>query len=185
MTRAMDATWRALGSPIEPVREPEGLDFLAREAGAIVPPLAADPSLPRTRRARAPASAGDGGSGDADLDTRARSTLTARVADAPEDERVAALALVTEVARRLTGLLAHRGRSLRQLAMVDGCVVEMATGEARPSARCWRRRCSPRKGCHVVTANDYLASRDAYWTRPCLERLGFGVEAITGEIRNR
>ncbi|XOV75157.1 MAG: hypothetical protein ACFHWZ_17200 [Phycisphaerales bacterium] len=115
--------------------------------------------------------------------TRARSTLTARVADAPVDERVAALALVTEVARRTTGLLAHREQIASALAMVDGCVVEMATGEGKTLSALLASPllAAARKGCHVVTANDYLASRDADWTRSCLERLGFGVEAITGE----
>ena len=184
MTRAMDATWRALGSPIEPVREPEGLDFLAREAGAIV-----RSRLPRTRRYLAlgervlRAREAMAHLSDADLDTRARSTLTARVVDAPVEERVAALALVTEVARRTTGLLAHREQIASALAMVDGCVVEMATGEGKTLSALLASPllAAARKGCHVVTANDYLASRDADWTRPCLERLGFGVEAITGE----
>ncbi len=40
------------------------------------------------------------------------------------------------------------------------------------------------KGVHVVTVNDYLASRDAKELEPLYNFLGFSVGALVGEIRD-
>ena len=66
------------------------------------------------------------------------------------------------------------------LAMADGCVVEMATGEGKtytasiPAA--WFA--SAGRGTHVVTANLYLVQRDADELRPIYEALGLTVAAL-------
>jgi len=75
----------------------------------------------------------------------------------------AALALVGEVSKRRLGFYPHRVQYAAALAIEAGCVAELATGEGKTLVAAlaatlagWRGR-----GCHVVTANDYLAQRDA------------------------
>ena len=74
-----------------------------------------------------------------------------------------AFALVREVARRQVGLKAYPEQVAGALALEAGCIVEMATGEGKTltatlpaTVAGWRGR-----GCHIITANDYLAQRDA------------------------
>ncbi|MHC4563537.1 MAG: preprotein translocase subunit SecA [Planctomycetota bacterium] len=82
--------------------------------------------------------------------------------DAAEDlDR--AFALIREVAHRQLGLKPFPVQVAGALALEAGCIVEMATGEGKTltatlpaTVAGWRG-----KGCHVITANDYLAQRDA------------------------
>ncbi|MBL8241199.1 MAG: hypothetical protein JNM66_27500 [Bryobacterales bacterium] len=65
-------------------------------------------------------------------------------------------------------------------ALLRGSIVEMQTGEgktlaAMPAAALLAQA---GKGVHVLTANDYLASRDAEWMRPAYEQLGLRVASI-------
>jgi len=82
---------------------------------------------------------------------------------ATEADRHMAVAIVREVAARTVGLRPYREQIAAALALEAGCVAEMATGEGKTLAATmpavlagWRGR-----GCHVITANDYLAERDA------------------------
>ena len=180
----LDTTWRALGAPIRSTREPEGLDFLAREGAAMI-----RSRIPRTKRYLALAervgamSGAFEGLSESDLDLRIRDLLTPRLGEASATACLDALACIVEAARRTVGLRAHREQVAAALAMIDGAVVEMATGEGKTLAALLASPvlASARKGCHVVTANDYLAERDALWTEPCLARLGFRVGFITGK----
>lgn len=90
------------------------------------------------------------------------------------------LAVVVEVIRRETGLLLHGVQVGAGLAMVRGAVAELATGEGKTLAAVlpaavagWRGR-----GCHVVTANDYLAQRDADGNARVYSRLGLSVACV-------
>lgn len=84
--------------------------------------------------------------------------------DNPSDlER--AFALVREVASRQIGEKPYPVQVAGALALENGCIAEMATGEGKTLASTmpvtitgWRGQ-----GCHVVTVNDYLAKRDAEW----------------------
>ena len=91
-----------------------------------------------------------------------------------------AFALGYEVIRRELGLALHPEQVLGALALAQGCCAELATGEGKtvtailPAAlEGWRGR-----GVHIVTVNDYLATRDAATTGPALTRLGLTVGAI-------
>jgi preprotein translocase subunit SecA len=91
------------------------------------------------------------------------------------------VALVREVARRVRSEHPYLVQVAGALAMIDGCVAEMATGEGKTltaslaaTLEGWRGR-----GCHVVTVNDYLASRDAESMRGVYEFCGLSVESIT------
>lgn len=105
--------------------------------------------------------------------------LFRRWRDAPADlDR--ALALAGELAFRRVAMRPFPVQMAGALALLDGCVAELATGEGKTLVAAlaagvwgWRGR-----GCHVVTANDYLARRDAEWMRPLYEALGVGVGSV-------
>ena len=63
------------------------------------------------------------------------------------------------------------------LALVRGSIAEMQTGEGKTLAAvpavAWFAR--ERKGVHCMTANDYLARRDAVWMGDIYRTLGFSV----------
>lgn len=104
-----------------------------------------------------------------------------RLGRATRAHRVRAVAALREVARRETGLLPHAGQIRAAFAMLRGRVAEVATGEGKTLAAtmpgaifAWRAR-----GCHVVTANDYLAQRDAAWMKPVYARCGLRTAHIS------
>jgi preprotein translocase subunit SecA len=95
-----------------------------------------------------------------------------------------AFALVREVARRELGLLAHREQVAAAVAMEQGTIVELATGEGKTLAATlpatlagWRGR-----GCHVITVNDYLARRDAEWMSGIYRCCGLTVRHVDQEM---
>ena len=95
-----------------------------------------------------------------------------------------ALALVREACEVAYGFRAHCEQVAAALATYEGCLVEMATGEGKTLATAmgavlaaWRGR-----GCHVITANDYLAARDAAWAQPIYAALGLSCAAIAPEM---
>ena len=65
-------------------------------------------------------------------------------------------------------------------ALIDGHIVEMQTGEGKTLAAVpaivWLAR--QHAGVHVLTANEYLARRDAEWMRGIYEKLGLTVASI-------
>lgn len=94
----------------------------------------------------------------------------------------AALAATAEIARRTLGLDAHRGQLMGACGLWQGGLVEMATGEGKTLTlglaavlHGWQRR-----PCHIVTANDYLAARDARALRKFYERCGVSVGHVVG-----
>ncbi|WP_144207739.1 accessory Sec system translocase SecA2 [Mycobacterium tilburgii] len=93
------------------------------------------------------------------------------------------LALAREAAERTTGLRPFDVQLLGALRMLDGDVIEMATGEGKTLAGAIAAAGYALAGrhVHVVTINDYLARRDAEWMGPLLEAMGLTVGWITGE----
>ncbi len=101
-----------------------------------------------------------------------------------EDIVVPFFALVREAARRELGEEHVPQQLMAGLAMQDGCIAEMRTGEGKTLAAtlvCALHALSGR-GVHVATPNDYLAERDANWMRPVYEALGLSVGLITQEM---
>ena len=70
------------------------------------------------------------------------------------------------------------------LALARNRIVEMQTGEGKTLTAILpiALRALARKGCHVLTANDYLAERDAEFARPILEQLGITVGCIQARM---
>ncbi len=72
----------------------------------------------------------------------------------------------------------------RALAVHDGCIAEVATGEGKTliatmpaTVAGWAGR-----GCHVMTVNDYLAQRDADLMRPVYEACSLTVASVVGDL---
>src|SRR5258706_103942 len=84
------------------------------------------------------------------------------------------------IASRVLGLEMHDEQLQAALALAEGHIVEMQTGEGKTLAAVpaivWHAR--EHDGVHVLTANDYLAHRDAEWMRGIYERLGLSVASI-------
>ncbi|MBI2513879.1 MAG: hypothetical protein HYV96_18065 [Opitutae bacterium] len=95
-----------------------------------------------------------------------------------------ALPVIVEQAHRALGFRAFPVQLMGALGLADGRLVEMATGEGKTltialaaAAAGWQAR-----PVHVITANDYLATRDAATLRPLYERCGLTVAAVTGPM---
>lgn len=97
-----------------------------------------------------------------------------------EAETTELFALSAEIAARVLGLNMFEVQLQGALAMQRGQIAEMQTGEGKTLAAVpaiiWYA-CKGR-GIHVLTANDYLARRDAAWMRPIYESFGLSVAHI-------
>lgn len=94
-----------------------------------------------------------------------------------------ALAVIGAVASRELGLVPHREQIMGVLGLEQGWLVEMATGEGKTLTLAMAAVLAAWRGqpCHILTANDYLADRDARGLRRFYERCGVTVAAVVGE----
>ncbi|MFI5733370.1 accessory Sec system translocase SecA2 [Kribbella sp. NPDC051587] len=97
-----------------------------------------------------------------------------------EDEQIEFLALARDAARRTLGESAFDGQIVGALAMLQGRVVEMATGEGKTLAGAFAAAGYAIGGrrVHVLAVNDYLARRDAEWMAPIYDLLGVTVSHV-------
>jgi len=90
------------------------------------------------------------------------------------------VAVTAVTAARVLGLEMHDEQLQAALDLAAGYIVEMQTGEGKTLAAVpaivWLAR--THQGVHVLTANEYLARRDAEWMRGIYERLGLSVASI-------
>lgn len=104
----------------------------------------------------------------------------ARQGATPEELLVEVFALAREAAQRSLGLRPYDVQVLAALALHQGKLVELQTGEGKTLAAvlpaCLHALSG--RGVHVLTFNDYLARRDAAWMGPLYEFLGLHVAAI-------
>lgn len=86
-------------------------------------------------------------------------------------------AIAREAADRTLGLRPYDVQLLGTLALLDGKVAEMATGEGKTlsGAMAAAGYALQGKHVHVISVNDYLARRDAEWMGPFYEALGVSV----------
>src|ERR1700722_19943765 len=89
-------------------------------------------------------------------------------------------ALGREAARRGLGERPFDVQLVGTLAMLNGQVAEMATGEGKTlsGALAAAGHALDGRSVHVMSVNDYLARRDAEWMRPVYELLGVTVAWI-------
>ncbi|CAL9579617.1 Protein translocase subunit SecA 2 [Actinosynnema sp. ALI-1.44] len=96
-------------------------------------------------------------------------------------ELVEVVALGREAADRALGLRPFDVQVLGALGLLEGHVVEMATGEGKTLSGAIAAAGFALRGdqVHVVSVNDYLAQRDAEWMGPLYELLGVSVGWIS------
>ncbi len=107
------------------------------------------------------------------------------VAGANKDEQlVAVFALVREAAKRTLGQRHFDVQLMGGIALHRGDIAEMKTGEGKTLVATLAvvLNALDGRGVHVVTVNDYLASRDAAWMGKVYSFLGLTVGCITGDL---
>jgi preprotein translocase subunit SecA len=89
-------------------------------------------------------------------------------------------ALVREAARRAIGLRHFDVQMIGGIALFNGCIAEMETGEGKTLTATLPLyiHALNGKGSHLATVNDYLAERDAATMRPIFELLGMSLGVI-------
>lgn len=94
-----------------------------------------------------------------------------------------AFALVREASDRVLGMRHFDVQLIGGMALHDGNVAEMKTGEGKTlvaTAPVYLNALTE-KGVHVVTVNDYLAQRDAGWNGELYHFLGMSTGVIINE----
>ncbi len=103
-----------------------------------------------------------------------------------EDLLPEAFALVREASSRVLKERHFDEQLMGAVVLHQGDILEMKTGEGKTLT------CVPAaylnaldgQGVHIITVNDYLASRDAAWMGPIYEFLGLSVSAIVSSLDN-
>ena len=136
----------------------------------------------------------DHGLGAKTLELRER--FAKRIQDIPEGERDAAekavlaellpesFAVVREAARRVLNMRHFDVQLIGGMVLHDGKISEMRTGEGKTlvaTLPAYLNALSGR-GVHIVTVNDYLASRDAEWMGKVYKFLGLSVGVILTQM---
>ena len=95
-------------------------------------------------------------------------------------------AITREASVRSLGLRPYDVQLIGAMVLNDGNIAEMKTGEGKTLvgaiAVCLNALSG--KGVHVVTVNDYLATRDANELKPLYEFLGYSVGALSDAVRD-
>lgn len=97
---------------------------------------------------------------------------------------VKTFALVREAARRSLGQEHVTEQLICGLALHEGSIAEMKTGEGKTLAAtlaCALNALAGR-GVHIAMPNDYLATRDADWMSPVYRLLGISVGVVTQDM---
>ncbi len=110
-----------------------------------------------------------------------------RIAKGRETDVDEALALLVEVAHRTLGLSPFIVQIWGAMALHDGYLIEMATGEGKSLTACLAAALAGWSGrpCHIVTVNDYLAGRDEEEMRAFYAYCGLTVGSVTGPMDPR
>lgn|GEM_PF-740453 len=111
---------------------------------------------------------------DDELKAIARNTHTL-----PESFAVTAI-----LAERILGFKMFDVQLRCALALADGKIAEMQTGEGKTLSAVptvvWLARAG--KGVHIITVNDYLARRDSQWMKPIYAFFGLSVGCIQQDM---
>ena len=100
-----------------------------------------------------------------------------------DDLLVPAFAVCREASRRVLKMRHYDVQLIGGQVLHDGCIAEMRTGEGKTlvaTLPCYLNALAG-KGVHVVTVNDYLATRDAEWMGKIYSFLGM----TTGTVVNQ
>ncbi len=119
----------------------------------------------------------------------------ARERESLEDLLPECFAIVREAGKRTMGMRHFDVQLVGAMALHDGCISEMKTGEGKtltatlavvlnslaPREGATGSETIERKGVHVVTVNDYLARRDAAWMSPIYNALDVSVGVLQNQ----
>ncbi|MFH6889749.1 MULTISPECIES: accessory Sec system translocase SecA2 [Corynebacterium] len=117
---------------------------------------------------------------DAEVAATARECVKdGKIAD--KSRFLAALAVASE---RKLGMRPFTVQSQAVLRLLEGDVIQMATGEGKTlvGAMAATGFALTGKRVHLVTVNNYLAARDAEWMRPLVEFFGLTVAPVTEKL---
>ncbi len=97
--------------------------------------------------------------------------------EALDDMLPEAFAVVREAAKRVLGMRHFDTQMIGGMVLHHGKIAEMRTGEGKTltATLAVYLNAIPGKGVHVITVNDYLASRDADWMGRVYRFLGLSV----------
>ncbi len=95
-------------------------------------------------------------------------------------------AITREVSKRTLGLRHYDVQMVGGMVLHDGNIAEMKTGEGKTlvATLAVALNAMEGKGVHIVTVNDYLASRDSAEMSPIYEFLGYSVGCLTADIHD-
>ncbi|MBI4220187.1 MAG: preprotein translocase subunit SecA, partial [Chloroflexi bacterium] len=95
-----------------------------------------------------------------------------------------AFAAVREAARRTIGQRHFDAQLIGGIALHEGKIAEMKTGEGKTLVATLPAYLNALtgSGVHIVTVNDYLAKRDASWMGPIYARLGLTVGCLQNQL---
>lgn len=95
-----------------------------------------------------------------------------------------AFAVVREMAKRKLGQRHYDVQLLGGIALHQGKIAEMKTGEGKTLTATLPLYLNALtgKGVHLVTVNDYLAGRDAEWMAPIYNSLGLTITALAHDM---
>ncbi len=94
-----------------------------------------------------------------------------------------AFAVAREAAKRVSGMRPYDVQLIGGIALHEGSVAEMKTGEGKTLVAMLPAYLNglTGRGVHIVTVNDYLAQRDAGWNGPIYDFLGLSVGVIIND----
>jgi preprotein translocase subunit SecA len=103
----------------------------------------------------------------------------------PEQMTCHALAGVILAVERIHGFCPHQEQIMGALVLLDGKMAEMATGEGKTLTAAMAAIVAAWRGlpCHVVTANEYLAQRDAELGQPLYAFCHVSAASVDGEMQ--
>ena len=100
-----------------------------------------------------------------------------------------AFAVVREASKRVLGMRHFDVQLIGGMALHDGNIAEMSTGEGKTFIETLPTYLNALtgRGVHVITVNDYLVKRDSEWMGRVYKFLGLSVGCVNGqtEIENR
>lgn len=121
---------------------------------------------------------------DAELQAKTQEFRDRIVKGATTDELLTeAFAVVREASKRVLGMRHFDVQLIGGMVLNDGKIAEMRTGEGKTltATLAVYLNALAGKGVHVVTVNDYLASRDADWMGRLYHWLGLSVGKILSQ----
>ncbi|MCL2526121.1 MAG: preprotein translocase subunit SecA [Coriobacteriia bacterium] len=101
-----------------------------------------------------------------------------------DDVMLEAFAAVREGSKRALGMRHYDVQLIGAMVLHDGKIAEMKTGEGKTlvATAAVYLEALAEKGVHVVTVNDYLASRDAEWMGRLYKFMGLEVGCIVAQM---